>query len=115
MGKHLLEKFVRIRCKKFYPDAHTHILIGQVIEETNRYLAVKSRAFHFKRIIDCMKNQVAAGEVMVRIIPWDNIEVIHVLSLKTDCTADFEFDSKGNLVLKDKVKTIIAKQRGNGD
>lgn len=115
MGKYLVDKIIRIRCKKDYTDAHCHVLIGRVVEETSRYLVIKSKAFHFKRIIGCMKNQVDSGDISIRILPWNNIEIIHVLNEKIDYSADCIFDSKGNLVLKDKVKTIIAKQRGNGD
>ncbi len=115
MAKYLLEKVVRIRCKKAYPDAHSHVIMGKVLEETNRYLVVKGRSFHFKRIVDCMKSQVKAGDSMIRILPWDNIEIIHPLNERTDCSVDFEFDPKGNLVLKDKAKTLVATQSANED
>lgn len=115
MAKYLLGKVIRIRCKKAYPDAHNHIIMGKVVEETNRYLVVKGRSFHFKRIVDCIKSQVKAGDAMTRILPWDNIEIIHPLDEKADCSVDFDFDPKGNLVLKDKGRTRIATQSASGD
>ncbi|MCI6288242.1 MAG: hypothetical protein MR727_05830 [Lentisphaeria bacterium] len=111
MSDYLKDKNIRLRCKKQYPGAHTHIIIGRVEEENARYIAVKGRTFHFGRIVDGMRSQVHAGKTMIRIIPWDNIEIIHWLSGKTDWEADFRFDQSGNLVLCDKAETIIAERR----
>ena len=111
MNKFLKDKIVRIRCKKDYPDAHTHVIIGKVVDETTRYIVISGRAFHFRRLVDRLRNQVQAGDVMVRIVPGENIEVIHWISEKTDASADFEFDGKGNLVLRDKPHTVIAAGR----
>ena len=111
MSEYLAGKVIRLRCKKEYPGAHTHIIIGRVEEENGRYLAVKGKTFHFSRIVDGMRNQVRTGIPMIRVIPWGNIEIIHWLGEKTDWNADFEFDANGNLVLCDKAKTIIAERR----
>ncbi|MDD3702830.1 MAG: hypothetical protein PHR12_01230 [Victivallaceae bacterium] len=111
MDKYLVGKNIRLRCKKSYPDAHTHIIIGQVLEETAKYIAVKGRTFHFNRIIDQMRSQIHSGDNMIRIIPWENVEVIHWISERTDWNVDIAFDSNGNLVLNDKAKTVIAQKR----
>ncbi len=111
MSDYLQGKNVRLRCRKSYPGAHTHIIIGKVEEENSRYIAVKGRAFHFSRLVDGMRNQVHTGIAMVRIIPWENVEVIHWLGAKVDWNADFDFDKNGNLVLLDKGKTVIAEKR----
>lgn len=111
MNEYLNGKNIRLRCKKAYPGAHTHILIGRVKAETARYLAVEGRTFHFSRIVDGMRSQVHAGINMIRIIPWENIEIIHWLGEKTDWNADFRFDAIGNLVLDDPAQTVIAEKR----
>ena len=111
MSDYLKGKNIRLRCKKHYPGAHTHVIIGKVEAENSKYIAIKGRTFHFARIVDGMRNQVHAGITMIRIIPWDNIEIIHWLGEKTDWNADFDFDRNGNLVLKDKAKTVIAEKR----
>ncbi|MFA6816494.1 MAG: hypothetical protein WCS73_09395 [Lentisphaeria bacterium] len=110
MKDYLLGKNIRLRCKKSYPGAHTHVIIGRVEEENERYISIKGRTFHFSRIIDGMRNQVNAGMTTVRVIPWANIEIIHWLSEKTDWDSDFSFDARGNLFLKDGCSTIIAEK-----
>ena len=70
MNEFLKSKNIRLRCKKSYPGAHTHIIIGYVLEESERYVVVKGRTFHFTRIVDGMRNQVHTGIETIRIIPW---------------------------------------------
>ena len=52
MTGYLKGKTIRLRCKKDYPGAHTHIIIGRVVEENESYIAVQGRSFHFARIVD---------------------------------------------------------------
>lgn len=111
MSDYLQGKNIRLRCRKAYQSAHTHIIIGRVMEENSKYLAVKGRAFHFGRLIEGMRSQVHAGATMIRAVPWENIEVIHWLGEKTDWETDFDFDRNGNLVLKDHARTVIAECR----
>lgn len=111
MKDYLKGKNIRLRCKKNYPGAHTHIIIGKVEEETSRYIAIKGRTFHFSRIVDNMRNQIFAGISTIRIIPWESVEIIHWLGERTDWNVDFEFAENGNLVLKDKAHTVIAEKR----
>ena len=108
MKEYLKDKNIRLRCRKNYPEAHTHVVIGKVVSETAAYIAVKGRSFHFRRISDQMRNQIHTGESMVRIIPWNNVEIVHWISEKADWEVDFTFDKSGNLILNDKVKTVIA-------
>ncbi len=111
MSDYLQGKIVRVRCRKNYPTAHTHVVIGKVEEENSRYLAVRGRTFHFGSLSTRLRSQVHAGISMIRVIPWSNIEIIHWIGEKTDWEADFEFNSRGDLVLKDKNHTVIAEQR----
>jgi hypothetical protein len=111
MKEYLKDKYIRLRCKKTYPEAHTHIMIGKVIEESINYIAIKGRTFHFRRLVDKMTKQVHCGEVAIRIVPWDNIEVMHCLDGKVDYNSDICFDNSGNLILLDNSKTVIAVRR----
>ena len=111
MNDYLKGKKVRLRCKKDYPGAHTHIIIGVVVEENDRYVAVQGRSFHFARIVEGMLNQINTGALAIRVIPWGNVELIHWLSDKTDWNADIAFDAKGSLILQDPVRTMIAERR----
>jgi hypothetical protein len=107
MSNYLKDKFVRLRCRKTYPEAHTHLVIGKVVDETDRYIVMKGRTFHYKRIVDRGRSQVTRGEVTVRVIPWDNVEIIHELGGEVDYNADYVFDKDGNLVFMDSDKTMI--------
>ena len=111
MTNYLKGKTIRLRCKKDYPGAHTHIIIGRVVEENESYIAVQGRSFHFARIVDGMKNQINVGQETVRVVPWGNVELIHWLTERTDWNAEYGFDVKGSLILQDTVRTMIAERR----
>ncbi len=111
MKEYLKGNNVRLRCKKSYPGAHTHIIIGRVEEENGSYIVIRGRTFHFNRISEGQRSQINSGITMLRAIPWENVEIINLIGQKTDWEADFEFDRNGNLVLQDKLKTIIAEKR----
>jgi len=115
MSDYLKGKNIRLRCKKSYHEAHTHIIIGKVEEETDRYLAVRGRTFHFGKLTSGIRSQVTAGIAMIRAVPWENIEVVHWLGEKTNWEADFDFDKNGNLILKDRAHTVIAESRDGLD
>ncbi|MDD3153980.1 MAG: hypothetical protein PHS41_03875 [Victivallaceae bacterium] len=114
MNDYFKGKNVRIRCRKDYPEAHSHIMIGKVRAETRNCIVVEGRTFHFRHLVDGLRSQVSCGDTMVRGIPWNNIEIIHELSPKTDYKADFDFDKNGNLILLDSKKTVIALRREEG-
>ena len=111
MTNYLKGKTIRLRCKKDYPGAHTHIIIGRVVEENESYIAVQGRSFHFARIVDGMRSQVTVGQETVRVIPWGNVELIHWLGddPKVDWNAKVKFDEKEvRFILTDDAKTVIA-------
>ena len=111
MTGYLKGKTIRLRCKKDYPGAHTHILIGRVVEENESYIAVQGRSFHFARIVDGRKSQINIGQETVRVVPWANVELIHWLTELTDWNAELGFDAKGSLILQDPARTMIAERR----
>jgi hypothetical protein len=111
MSDFLMHKNIRLRCKKAYAGAHTHILIGQVVDVTQQYIAVRGWSFHFLRLVEGLKNQIHAGDISTRIIPWENIEIIHKLSEAVNYHTNFTFNSAGHLVLQDAESTVIAERR----
>lgn len=117
MKKKLLDRNVRVRCKKSYPEAHTHLLVGRVLEVNSTFLMLECRTFHLQlraTVCGVVKNdrsRITAGEVMERVIPWQNVEILHLLPQETDYRADYQFDDNDNLVFADRVRTVIAYHR----
>jgi hypothetical protein len=70
------KKIWKIRTIKNYPEAHNHIFIGEVLNITDSYVRLKCRTYHFRRSVNGPKD-IRIGEVGIRIIPWNRIEVIN--------------------------------------
>lgn len=69
----------KIRTVKGYPEAHNHQLVGEVLEQTPMWVRLRSRTFHFGHMVSTL-NDIKAGPLMTRIIPWNRVEVIHELN-----------------------------------
>ncbi len=105
----------KIRQKKTYPDAHNHIYLGDVLAQTDKYVTMKCRTFHFGKKIDAIGNkEIVTGMYRVRRIPWSQIEVIHDLDDSFDfVNAKMITDAEGTVVLRDeksKKDCIITKR-----
>ncbi len=111
MHEYLKNKNIRLRCRKNYPDAHTHIIIGTVVSENSNYILVRGRTFHFRRIENQLRSNIQCGDTMTRAVPWSNIEIIHELGHNVDYETDIAFDRNGNLILTDRNQTIIGLRR----
>jgi len=107
------DKVIRLRWKKNYPDAHSHVAIGEVVHENSGYLALKCRTFHFNRIVN--GRGMREGDMCVRMIPWNTIEVMHELEHDTDFNVPLAMDSKANVILDNKHKTIVARAQDFGE
>jgi len=107
----LNDKIVKIRWVKNYASASNHIGIGRVADETEQYLTVECRTLHFGKLIR-ERSRINHGHVGLRAIPWNRIEVIHVLDDDTDWKADYTIDADGNLVINNKHRTLIAETKG---
>ena len=108
--KNLLEgKIIRMRWSKKYKEASSHVIIGQVREENSKYMIIEGKTFHFRKLISSTRNGILEGALCQRVIPWDAIEVMHILPEKTDYSCSFTFDKTGNLLLDNKHKTLIAR------
>jgi len=114
----LKNKIIRIRWIKQYPTAHNHVAVGAVIDETDNYLVVLCKTYHFgdhiggkraKTIIGKYVNGVLEGEKATRIIPWHSIEIMHELPAATEWQTDAYVDESGLCYLNNRQKTIITR------
>jgi len=100
-------RVLKVRCVKPYQGAHNHLAVGKALRETPHYLELHCRTIHYGQWQTNLKG-VRQGQVAVRLIPWHRIEVMHVLPEDTDWRADIALDKKGNLVLNNRYKTLVA-------
>ena len=100
----------KIRVVKPYAEAHNHVIIGDVLEETPTWIRVRGRTYHFGKTVQRIQD-IKVGAKSVRIIPWSRVEVIHELpgSFEWDRGA-LVADGKGNIALKqgDSVCPIVS-------
>ena len=83
MGPNVKPKIWKIRTVKDYPQAHTHILVGQVMQMTNAWVKFYCRTYHFGSGISGTKS-IKTGDAMIRILPWQRIEIINELDSQFD-------------------------------
>jgi len=89
----------KVRAVKSYPQAQNHLLIGKVLEHTATFVRLRSRTFHFGRMVNSRKD-IRVGPLAERIIPWGRIEVVNVLPEDFDyARAELQVDQDGDLVL----------------
>ena len=94
----------KIRMVKDYPEAHNHLLIGEVIELTSTFIRAKCRTFHFGTAVTGPKN-VQIGATMVRVIPWNRVEIVNELPAAFDfASAKLVRDDDGSIALQDGSK-----------
>ena len=117
----LAGKVVRIRWVKQYPTAHNHLAIGHVVRETDNYLAVLCKTYHFGGNLggggskSCKLKRgafiggVLESEKAVRIIPWTQIEVMHELPERTKWDVEAVVDDSGLCYLDNEQKTLISR------
>lgn len=91
-------KIWKIRTVKNYPQAHNHLFIGEVLQQTQSYVRLNCRTYHFGRTVNSIKD-VKIGSEGVRIIPWSRIEMINELA---SC-----FDYSGAEVIASKAEKMI--------
>ena len=108
-------KVIRLRWKKHYAEAGNHVAVGKVHNENSSYVALECKTFHFHRITGGSTRGVLEGSIGVRMIPWNSIEVMHELGADTDFNVPLAVDAKGNIVLDNKHKTMIARSQDFGE
>jgi hypothetical protein len=97
-------KVVKVRFVKRYKDAKNHVCIGEVKAETNNYLVVKGRTFHFGSSLP-HKREMQDGLAKTRWIPWHQIELVTELPADINWkTEEFVLDASGDIVLRRELK-----------
>ncbi|MCF7956946.1 MAG: hypothetical protein K9M57_00720 [Phycisphaerae bacterium] len=98
-------KIWKIRTVKDYPEAHNHVLVGQVLEHNDAFIRLHCRSYHFGGAINSPRN-VREGVLMVRIIPWQRVEVINELPSSFNyVNAKVALEKDEDVVLKDGMYT----------
>jgi hypothetical protein len=91
----------KVRSIKPYPDAHNHVLIGQVVSRDDACVELMCRSLHYGRTVSSPKD-VVVGAIGKRIVPWSRIEVINELPAGFDYqNAKLEVDQKGGVLFSD--------------
>ncbi len=91
----------KIRTIKDYPQAHTHIIIGKVLEMRSAWVKTISRTYHFGSSVSNIR-AIRVGELMTRIIPWNRIEIINELNNNFDFkNAKLKLNEKNEIILTD--------------
>ena len=102
MTKQENKKIWKIRTVKPYHEAHSHIIVGHVLEVTDAYVRINCRTYHFGRAVSSEKD-IFIGPLMVRVIPWARIEIINELSEAFDYSnAQVSGGKDGNINIVDK-------------
>jgi len=76
-------KVWKIRTIKNYPEAHNHLLMGEVLEVTDSYVRLRCRTYHFGRVVN-RPEDIQIGSLMVRVVPWSRIEIINEMPPRYD-------------------------------
>ena len=114
----LKNKIVKVRWVKPYATAHNHVAIGAVIAETNNYLVLRCKTYHFGDHVGGKKMKlhsekyvsgIMEGAPVTRIVPWHRIEIIHELPSSTDWNCDAFVDESGFCWLNNEHRTVITR------
>ncbi len=101
-----MNKIVKVRMGKGYPEAKNHVAVGEILEEQARYLRMRCQTYHFRKYKS--ERSVKVGGIQVRCFPWERIAVITELPQDIPWEkADFKLNEEGKLVLDDVLETGI--------
>ncbi len=102
--------YVKVRCKKTYKEATTHVCVGEVIHETEYYLKIRGVIYSFRgKHFVSQKTAPKIGPEGVYWFPWESIAVVQELPVEIDWRKmKFEVID-GALVLVDKDNKIVDK------
>ena len=94
------KKIVKVRQIKEYREARNHVLIGEVLEENERYLRLRCKTFHFRSGGYKTTGSIDVGKIKTRWIPWSMIAVVTELPSDFDwVAAKFKLDKSAKLNL----------------
>ena len=105
-------RVVKVRWKKEYPNATNHVCVGEIVRETNQYIAVLGVTYHFKRGAPqgyTKGFKVGKSRERVRWIPWSAIALVTEISADLDWrTIDVQPNEVGRLQVVDEAKRPVA-------
>ena len=98
-------KIWKIRTVKDYAAAHNHLLIGKVLEIRDGFVRLQRKTCHFGKVVNGPKD-IRQGPLMVRIVPWQRIEIVNELSDAFNyADARISLQANDSIVLKDEDHT----------
>jgi len=104
----------KVRTVKNYPEAHNHLLIGEVLELEQSHVRLDCQTYHFGRAINNIKD-IRVGNKGVRILPWNRIEMINEIPCSFDYSkANLISGKNGKIALSDgKIECILSSSYDN--
>ena len=98
----------KIRTVKNYPEAHNHIFIGKVLNMSTSFVRLECRTYHFGKSLNSEKD-IRVGELGVRIITWNRIEMINELNPEFKYReTKLEFDKHKVIISDGQLKYVVA-------
>lgn len=102
--------YVKVRCRKPYKDATTHIVVGEVIQESEAYLKIRGVTYSFrgKHFVSNKTAPKICPEGVVW-LPWVSIAVVEELNTEV-AWREMKFEVvEGDLTLVDSSNQIVDK------
>ena len=104
-------RVVKIRWKKEYPNATNHVCIGEIVRETNEYIAVLGVTYHFRKgSPQGYSRAFKVGKSLERLrwIPWSAIALVTELSAELDWrTIEVRPNEEGRLEVVDEAERFV--------
>jgi hypothetical protein len=106
-----MNKIVKVRWRKEYPDATNHVCIGEVKEEAINCLKIYGKTFHFKRSLSSGEtpfSNIGVGKSKTRWIPWSAINLVTELPEDIDWeNMKFGLDENGTIIVSDEGGHVV--------
>jgi translation initiation factor 1 (eIF-1/SUI1) len=97
----------KIRTVKDYKEANTHIVVGEILEQTPMWVRIEGRTYHFGKLVNRVE-EIREGEFGIRIIPWNRVEIANELDKDFNCKKAVLKDyGKSGVVLTDGDKECL--------
>lgn len=104
----------QVRAVKPYPQARSHLFVGQVLDRDAVCVKLLCKTFRFGRVVNGDRG-VCVGAVGRRIIPWGRVAMVDELPASFDFrNARLASDHGSNLVLCDGRSTCTVSSTGEG-
>lgn len=103
----------KIRCTKNYPEESNHLIVGNVLSDTPWNIRLLCKTYHFGHNVTS-PNDISKGGYGIRIVPWNNVEIINVLPNDFDVLgAKLVTYEKGLMLIDPKGNHCVIHRRKN--